>query len=313
MIDFRYHLVSVTAIFLALAVGIVFGTTALSGATVSGLRGDVRRLSASNARQAAQLGQLRAATGAQSAFVGQLQPTLVAGVLAGRRVAVLTAPGVPAATHDAALGALRQAGAVLSNDVRLAAAFADPAQANALDDLATRLVLPSVALPASATGPQLAAAELAAVLASRSGRGPALDVIQATLAGFQQGGFLSVAGQPGPPATVALLLLPGPPAAPSDAARALPTVARTLAVDLAARAAGAVVAGPAAAADPGGALHAVRADGGARRVVGTVDSVDSAPGRVAMVYALRAAAGGRVGAYGFAAGATAPLPPSSTP
>ena len=31
MIDFRYHIVSIIAVFLALAVGIVVGTTALNG------------------------------------------------------------------------------------------------------------------------------------------------------------------------------------------------------------------------------------------------------------------------------------------
>ena len=39
MVDFRYHLVTIIAIFLALAVGIVVGTTALNGAILDDLRG----------------------------------------------------------------------------------------------------------------------------------------------------------------------------------------------------------------------------------------------------------------------------------
>ena len=35
MIDFRYHLVSIVAVFLALAIGIVLGSTELEGPTLS--------------------------------------------------------------------------------------------------------------------------------------------------------------------------------------------------------------------------------------------------------------------------------------
>ena len=47
MIDFRYHLVSIIGIFLALAVGIVLGTTALNGPVLDDLRGRIDDLSAS--------------------------------------------------------------------------------------------------------------------------------------------------------------------------------------------------------------------------------------------------------------------------
>ena len=38
MIDFRYHLVSIVAVFLALAIGIVLGSTELQGGTLDVLR-----------------------------------------------------------------------------------------------------------------------------------------------------------------------------------------------------------------------------------------------------------------------------------
>ena len=38
MIDFRYHLVSIVAVFLALAIGIVLGSTELQGHTLDALR-----------------------------------------------------------------------------------------------------------------------------------------------------------------------------------------------------------------------------------------------------------------------------------
>ncbi len=44
MIDFRYHLVSIVAIFLALAIGIVFGSTALRGTLLRALQLEATRL-----------------------------------------------------------------------------------------------------------------------------------------------------------------------------------------------------------------------------------------------------------------------------
>ncbi len=44
MIDFRYHLVSIVAIFLALAIGIVFGATALRGVTLRTLQHEATSL-----------------------------------------------------------------------------------------------------------------------------------------------------------------------------------------------------------------------------------------------------------------------------
>ena len=44
MISFRYHLVSIIAVFLALALGIVVGTTALNGPITTDLRKQVNTL-----------------------------------------------------------------------------------------------------------------------------------------------------------------------------------------------------------------------------------------------------------------------------
>lgn len=49
MINFRYHIVSLTAVFLALVIGILMGTTVVSKATVDGLKANVRRAEARSA------------------------------------------------------------------------------------------------------------------------------------------------------------------------------------------------------------------------------------------------------------------------
>jgi hypothetical protein len=308
VIDFRYHLVSIIAVFLALALGIVLGTTALNGVVLDDLRSRARSLAADNHNQVAQIDALQAALAQRSAFITRAEPALEQDVLTGQRVAVISAPGVPTSLRDGLRDALRRGGAVLTADVRLAPPFADPNQANALDDLATRLVVPGVTLPAKATGMELAAATLASVLVTRPGtKTPSPDAVQATLAGFQQAGFLSVAGTPGSTATLALLVVPPGPSSDDAAAKALDEAVTTMGVQLATEGVGVVLAGSQSAATDG-LLTTVRKDRTVTARVSTVDSVDTAAGRIATVRALRSSASGRVGSYGFGPGAAAPLP-----
>lgn len=49
MINFRYHIVSLTAVFLALIIGILMGTTVVSRATVDGLKANLERAEAKSA------------------------------------------------------------------------------------------------------------------------------------------------------------------------------------------------------------------------------------------------------------------------
>ena len=48
MINFRYHVVSLTAVFLALAIGLVVGTAALNGPVADSLKEQVQSVSKDN-------------------------------------------------------------------------------------------------------------------------------------------------------------------------------------------------------------------------------------------------------------------------
>ena len=313
MIDFRYHLVSIIAIFLALAVGIVLGTTTINQTVLRNIQSEMKRLSNDKAAQRDQIAALHRQVQAQQAFSAGAEPLLEAGALTGQRVVVLAAPGTSADLRRGLLDSLTRAGALVTNDIRLANNFTDPRQANALDDLATRLVVPGK-LPAKASGASLAAAELAAVLVAKPGTRPATpDAISTTLAGFQQGSFLSVADAPGGPATLAVVLVPPAPAKPDDNTAAASKIIVELASRLAGRASATLLAGPVAAAAPGGILAVARSDRAVTQISSSVDSVDSPAGRVAAVLALRAGLAGRRGAFGFGPGASSPLPPGPSP
>ncbi len=313
MIDFRYHLVSIIAIFLALAVGIVLGTTTINQTVLRNIQSEVKRLSNDKATQRDAIAALQRGSAGQQAFIAASEPLLENRALAGQRVVLIVAPGSSGNARSGLLDGLGRAGAVITNDIRLTNNFTDPKQANALDDLATRLVVPGK-LPAKASGAALAAAELAAVLLTKPGARPAsADAIQTTLAGFANGGFLSVAGTPGGPASLAVVLVPSAPATPDESSAATAKIIVDLVSRMAARAAGTVVTGPVGAAQPGGMLSAVRGDRTVRQQASSVDSVDSAPGRIAAVLAIRDALAGHIGAFGFGPGASSPLPPTPMP
>lgn len=114
MINLRYHVVSLTAVFLALAIGVVMGTGFLNRATVSQLerrldrvRQDIRDTEATNQQLSAEVrrgdateGQLRA-----------LGPRLVGGQLRNVPVLVIAADGVEREVIDQLSGLLEDAGA----------------------------------------------------------------------------------------------------------------------------------------------------------------------------------------------------------
>ena len=90
MIDFRYHLVSLISVFLALAVGIVLGAGPLRESLGAQLAGQVEQLRTEQEQLRTEAEQLSAQNDQLSSFVTEIGPDLVDGTLEGKRVAVLT-------------------------------------------------------------------------------------------------------------------------------------------------------------------------------------------------------------------------------
>ena len=93
MIDFRYHLVSIVAVFLALAIGIVLGTTALNGPLTSRLRSLEGTLRAESDSLRAQKNQLQLQIGGDQAFAQAAAPLLLPRLLEGQSVVAGHRPG----------------------------------------------------------------------------------------------------------------------------------------------------------------------------------------------------------------------------
>lgn len=312
MVDFRYHLVSIIAVFLALALGIVVGTTALNGVLLNDLQRNVRTLTADKRDLETTVNGLRDQSASDQQLFDLTGPNAVRGQLQGERIVVLIAPGATIGVPVDLLALLTAAGATVTGTVQLRPDLLDPGRAAALDDLLARLAPPVASLSGDRPMDR-AADELAAALV----RGPeALPPEQAAavLDGFAEQDLIDVQGDLSRKATLALVLV-GPPVVGADltgaAARvsALLQIARQLDQD----GAGTVVSGPVTAASEGGVLKALRDDSGLSAAVSSVDGVDLARGRLATVLALREQLRGDTGSYGNGPGKQGPapsLPPS---
>lgn len=311
MMSFRYFIVSVTAIFLALALGLVLGSTNVSQRMLSVVAGDRENLNGQIDQLSSSQSQLEASQRTGNAFAAAVGPAVVKAQLVGRRVVLVSTPDVQQADRDAVRQLVAQAGGTMTGELALTDAVTDPTRADAARDLATRLLPSGAQLPASADAGSLLGGLLGSALLTRgqdTQPRAATDQIAAALAGLAQGGFVKAGPKPAP-AQLAIVLTGGPFKG-ADAADRAATLAR-LSAELDRAGSGAVVAGRTGSEGPNGAVGVVRADSVMSSTLSTVDGVQTAIGRVATVLALREQAEGRAGRYGSGSNAQAPIPGAS--
>jgi Copper transport outer membrane protein, MctB len=312
VIDFRYHVVSIVAVFLALALGLFIGGTSLRGKFANDISKRTTQVFNTNKKLQSENSSLQGNVRDEQRFETALGPLVLTNALAGDSVVVVSAPGVDGGTRTDIVNALTTAGATVSGDVRLQDALLDPEQATFLDTLTARLSVPGHDV-SSGTGPQRAMQLLADVLGVRPQSTPVPAAAAArVLAGFADGNLLTVNGGVAHSASLAVLIAPPPPSGTPDpkTVQAQDALLLDLARDLDRSAVGAVIAGPIAAADTG-LLKAARSDKDVTADVSTVDGADVPRGVITTVLALAEQAKGGVGSYGTRSGARAPLPSPS--
>ena len=111
MIPWRYHLVSIMAIFLALGLGVVVGTTVINPGLVKNLNSQTDGLRQELKDQRKTDLDLQSQLATMNAFGDQAMPYLVAGTLTGEQVVVVTEEGVDARAISEARKALDLSGA----------------------------------------------------------------------------------------------------------------------------------------------------------------------------------------------------------
>lgn len=112
MIDFRYHAMSIAAIFVALALGLLLGVTLGDTNLIADVRGNLEdslKHDLTEARQ--QAADRKDAIDRQNDFIGSAYPRLVSGDLAGQRVATIGSADVAQSTLRSVTRAVEPAGA----------------------------------------------------------------------------------------------------------------------------------------------------------------------------------------------------------
>lgn len=316
MVNLRYHIVSLVAVFLALGIGVVMGSTVIDRATIDVLERQQEQLRASiedaQARNADLVDQLDRAL-QQDADLGDQAGVLVAERLPSVPVVLLALWTVDRDVVEAVEEVVDAAGADIRGTVRVTDRFVlddDGEQRDLALALGIEGQLPPDALRVRGVD--------AAVGSLSAPAGPSGDSLLAELADT---GFVQVDRPPGEDRPllapgVRVVLVAGPPDADADAATdpAL-DAGMSLVTEIAVDGHDVVVAQPAVvdpdeAAWDGSLVGRVRA-GALPGDHTTIDNVDELAGRLAAVYALADLGAGRAGDYGTGPGADRRLPPVS--
>lgn len=276
MISFRYHLVSLIAVFLAIALGVVIGTSALNGAVVGDLRHQVSDLKQNNAALGVQNQVLAARSGNADLLAQTFGGKIAGGKLAKTPVVLLGAPGASKAMKDAVAAQVTAAGGTVAGRLQLGKDFTDPRRANDIRSLATSGVHPiGLQLPTTDDAGSLAGALLGFVLL---GHGQSTDLTQ-VVAGLGTLNMIKADSSKVSAGKVLLLVAPGArPKGGEEGKMLLSFVAQ-----LGATGGPTVVVGDRASDTEGGLVALVRSDDTAQRVVSTVDDADSALGELTVV------------------------------
>jgi hypothetical protein len=307
VINFRYHVVSLTAVFLALAIGLVVGTAALNGPAVDALNDRVNGIGRQNQQLRDQVNHLKDEANTQEQFATQATPVILADKLRNRRVVVVALPAAGKYVKDV-VDTLQVGGAKITAQVEIQDKFTDPANNSQLLDLATISRPVSVSEPASPNtdGVQISTALLAAVLLDRGQGQTAIpeDQRRTVLSAYTSGGWIITTGTPVGPGE-AVVLLTGAPYVDHDATKRNAAVVNM--VDQLAHS-GHLVIGSDGVGTDGNAVTAVRRDPALTRTISTVDNVTTPQGRVVTALALAEQIAGGSGHYGIGAGAAALIP-----
>jgi hypothetical protein len=308
VISLRSHVISLAAVFLALAVGVMLGSGLLSNTLLSGLRDDKHELQNQINKLTDDKNLLNEQLSAAGEFDGQMTPRIVHDALAGKSVVIFRTPDAVNDDVDAVAKTITAAGGAVSGTITLTDEFVDANSAEKLLSVVNSPVLPAGRqLSTKAVDQGSQAGDLLGISLLR-GRDPAVPPVEdnqrdTVLATLRDTGFVTVGNQHIGAADSAVIVTGG--ALGEDAGNRGSTVAR-FAAGMAPHGLGTVLVGRNGSASGTAAVAVVRSDSGLGGAVSTVDDIDSQAGRITSVLALQQlAGGGHPGQYGIGHGAAA--------
>jgi hypothetical protein len=326
VIDFRYHLVSIVAVFLALAIGIILGSTEFQGSALDVLNTTSNSLRSQLAAASSERDNYAAQAAAGQQFAQAEEPALLAKLLKGDKLVLITEPG----TQDSVVSGIKQAaayaGATVTGQISLQPRFNDisgETQSALSSTNGSAAASAGVAVSTSGANQQtfyqqqaaqlIASAILTNPASSSQGGGLSASAAQGLLASYAQAGFLAISGQPTTVrATLAVVITPQNP--PSDGASdPANQVLVALTQELAGASAATVVAGGVSGSGTGSAMGVLRSSDVSSRV-STIDDADTTFGQITVIQALATQlAGGKAASYGVDGAAGIAPSPAPTP
>jgi hypothetical protein len=310
VIDFRYHLVSIISVFLALAVGIVLGAGPLQANLGDQLSDQVAALRTEKQALNDKLTVSEKLVDASDEYAAAVQPRVVRGRLTGHRVVVLVMPSADGTMVSNLEAVVPQSGAALASTVTISPDWFDPSQA-ADRDQAAREAATALGLSSTATGDSLLLEVLTELTVSTTGTGASAQrsaalkvlvdasLLDSTVADFAPGDLA--------------IVVSGDYAGTDSVVTARSDAIRSLVTSLAGSSRATVVAGGETLAAAGqaatsNAVQAVREKSETAQLVSTVDHARAGEGPATVVLAIEGALDEKVGHYGVSAGATAKVP-----
>ncbi|WP_329480459.1 copper transporter [Kribbella sp. NBC_01510] len=297
MIDFRYHIVSIVAIFFALGAGVVLGSGPLKGAGNELVQAQAEKDRQQLADARAELVQVKALDKYRDDFVAKVTTGLTDGKLTGKKIVVVTMPNADGDLTTSIQDELEKAGGQVTTKVALDAKLFDPGQRQLVESLVTQLVTADIQFPADSTTYQRAGLILArGVAAKEEGRTADADSTK-ILSGLTGAKLLSLKpSQIKDRATLFVVVAAKPPTPTPDNSTYNDSVDFIQGLDEGSG--GVVVAGTPETAQNGGLIKALRSDSEASKIVSSVDVADLPSGQMTVVFALVEQASGKAGHYG---------------
>ena len=297
MIDFRYHLVSIVAIFLALAAGVVLGAGPLSNAVDDKLDAAGGSTSTSQDKLRAQVAANRRLEAFRADYADTIAPTVLSERLPSREVALFALPGADDDTVDGLAADVRAAGGSVTTEVELSSDLLDPAGRQFAEGVASQALdgATNVEETTGQSSYELVGGALGRAFLTADPGAAVYDRSAATIASaFAEAELISYDGEPTTRASLAVVVA-GDVA--DDVQDGQDELVSTLVQALDATTEGVVLAGPPGSAGVDGYLTAVRERDTADSV-STVDVASSSDGLIVTVLVLAREAEGQSGHYG---------------
>ncbi len=304
MISFRFHLVSLVAVFMALGVGVLTGTTVINQGVVGRLESQTESLSGQLDTLREQFDELQAEADVWAQFGEQTFVTVLAGRLTGREIVLVTQDGTSEESVTGVRRALEAAGAELATTLSVSGRMA-------LTTDGDREALALILGLDPAEDPDSLRDEAAVLLATRLVGGPnGTDTLERLLdedflvvqgAGLTETGLRALGG----PDQAVVVVAGGPAPSELEPSSFLVPLVTDLALAGTAVVAGEPVAG---GEDEPPFVTILRGEAEVSGLLATQDNVDQLPGQVGLALALEDLLLGEAGHFGVKEGASQILP-----